>query len=59
VWAFGNTLPGANDFGKNAQYGSLLSSTYLAFGGGGSTIQRINNFRGIIANPCPAGGKQG
>jgi hypothetical protein len=56
VWAFGNDLPGANDFGKNAQYGSLLTSVYLAFGGGGSTITRINNFRQIIPNPCPAGG---
>lgn len=54
LWAFGNQLPGANDFGRNSQYGSLLSSTYLAFGKGGATIQRINNFRQIIANPCPA-----
>jgi hypothetical protein len=59
MWAFGNTLPGANAFGKNAQYGSLLSSTYLIFGGGGTTHNLINNFRGIIPNPCPAGGKQG
>jgi len=59
-WAFGNDLPGATaDFGRNAQYGSLLSTTYLAFGGGGATVNRINNFRQIISNPCPAGGKQG
>jgi hypothetical protein len=59
MWAFGNDLPGATtDFGRNAQYGSLLSSTYLAVGGGGATIQRINNFRQIISNPCPAGGNQ-
>ncbi len=51
--AFGNHLPGSRtDFGRNAQYGSLLSSTYLAFGGGGATIDRINNFRQIIHNPC-------
>jgi hypothetical protein len=57
LWAFGNDLPGATtDFGRNAQYGSLLSSTYLVFGGGGATTQRINNFRQIIPNPCPAGG---
>jgi hypothetical protein len=55
-WAFGNDLPGATNFGRNAQYGSLLTSTYLAFGGGGATIDRINNFRQIISNPCPAGG---
>ncbi len=59
VWAFGNDLPGATtDFGRNAQYGSLLSSTYLAFGKGGATVQLINNFRQIISNPCPAGRNQ-
>ena len=59
MWGFGNDLPGATtDFGRNAQYGTLLSSTYLAFGGGGATIQRFNNFRQIISNPCPAGGNQ-
>jgi hypothetical protein len=55
LWGFGNTLPAAtSNFGRNNQYGTLLSSTYLAFGGGGATVQRFNNFRGIIANPCPA-----
>ena len=59
VWGFGNDLPGATtDFGRNAQYGSLLSSTYLAFGGGGSTVNFFNNFRQILPNPCPAGGNQ-
>ena len=57
LWAFGNQLAGANDFGGNAQYGSLLTTTYLAFGGGGATVNRINNFRQILStNPCPAGG---
>jgi hypothetical protein len=60
MWGFGNDLPGATtDFGRNAQYGSLLSLTYLAFGGGGATIQRFNDFRQVISNPCPAGGTQG
>jgi hypothetical protein len=60
MWGFGNDLPGATtDFGRNAQYGSLLTTTSLAFGGGGATINRINNFRQIISNPCPAGGNQG
>jgi hypothetical protein len=58
VWAFGNHLPGANDFGRNNQYGSLLGSDYLIFGGGGATHVLINNFRNIISNPCPAGGNQ-
>jgi hypothetical protein len=54
MWGLGGRLPGATtDFGKNAQYGSPLTTTYLAFGGGGSTIDRINNFRQIVANPCP------
>jgi hypothetical protein len=55
VWGFGNDMPGGNDLGRNAQYGSLLTSTYLAFGGGGATINLINNFRQIFANPCRAG----
>jgi hypothetical protein len=54
LWAFGNDLPGGNNLGRNAQYGSLLSSTYLAFGGGGATVNRINNFRQILSNPCRA-----
>ena len=53
VWAFGNDLPDTTtDFGRNAQYGSLLSSSYTAFGGGGSSINRINNFRNVLDNPC-------
>ena len=54
IWAFGNNLPGSNDFGRNAQYGSLLSSSYLIFGGGGAAHNLINNFRNIISNPCRA-----
>jgi hypothetical protein len=57
-WGFGNVMRGGNNFGRNAQYGSLLSTTYLAFGGGGATIDRFNNFRQILPNPCPAGGNQ-
>ena len=53
LWQFGNHIPGsANDFGQNAQYGTLLQSTYLAFGGGGASNTRYNNFRQIINNPC-------
>jgi hypothetical protein len=56
VWQFGGAIPGTtNDFGKNAGYGTLLTTTYLAFGGGGATIDRINNFRNVFSrNPCPA-----
>jgi hypothetical protein len=54
TWGFGNDLPGArSDFGRNAQYGSLLTSTYLVFGGGGASQSLINNFRQILdPNPC-------
>jgi hypothetical protein len=57
-WAFGNDLPGAiSDFGRNAQYGSLLSTPHLAFGGGGATANFFFNFRQIRSNPCRAGGQ--
>src|SRR6266516_4551501 len=53
-WQIGNDTPATtNDFGKNNQYGSLLKLTYLAFGGGGATLQRFNDFRQILGkNPC-------
>jgi hypothetical protein len=54
-WQFGGAIPGSNLFGQNAQYGTLLTSAYLLNGGGGSTVNRINNFRGILANPCKGG----
>jgi hypothetical protein len=54
LWGFGGALPGTtNDFGRQAQWGSLLLTTYLS---GHGTINRFNNFRQILANPCPAGG---
>jgi hypothetical protein len=50
---FGNHIPGStNDFGQNAEYGTLLQSTYI--GPGGGTITRYNNFRQILNNSCPA-----
>jgi hypothetical protein len=54
VWQIGNHIPGSkNDFGQNAQYGTLLSSTYTGFGLNGSAITRYNNFRQILTkNPC-------
>jgi hypothetical protein len=45
------------DFGGNVQYGSLLSQTYLAFGGHGATVNLIKDFRQILPNnPCRSGG---
>ncbi|MDX6301763.1 MAG: hypothetical protein QOF53_2977 [Nocardioidaceae bacterium] len=53
TWQFGNNTPGqTRNFGQDRQYGSLLSSTYLAFGGGGKTVKRFNNFRNIMPNRC-------
>jgi hypothetical protein len=55
LWQLGNHIPGsANDFGQNAQYGTLLNLTYTATGGGQTT--RYNDFRQILStNPCSAG----
>ena len=56
VWQLGNHIPGsANDFHQNSQYGSLVQSSFTAFGGGGSSSAAYFNFRQIFAhNPCPA-----
>ncbi|HEY6469738.1 MAG TPA: hypothetical protein VI434_08205 [Candidatus Dormibacteraeota bacterium] len=53
-WQFGNHIPGStNDFGQNAQYGSLLNANYILFGGGGVSVTRFNVFRKILStNPC-------
>jgi hypothetical protein len=53
-WNIGNDVPGATltDFGKNAEYGSLLQLQY--WGRGGAIIKRYNDFRQILGdNPCP------
>lgn len=54
VWQLGNHIPGSkNDFGQNAQYGTLLNSTYTGVGGG--VVTRYNDFRQILSkNPCIA-----
>ena len=57
-WTFGGHLRGANDFGRNAQYGTLLSNPYLVFGGGGSFANIINDYRQVMPNPCPAAGPE-
>lgn len=56
VWQLGNHIPGSkNDFGQNAQYGTLLNLNYLLFGGGGAPTTRYNDFRNIMSkNPCQA-----
>lgn len=53
LWKFGNSIPGnTREFGRNAQYGSLLPLPYTAFGGGGAAETLFLNFRKIISNPC-------
>jgi hypothetical protein len=53
-WQFGNDIPGSiSNFSQNAQYGTLLQLSYTQLGG--STVERYNNFRNIIRNPCPQG----
>jgi len=53
VWGIGSTLPRTrSDFGRNAQYGALLSLTYTA---GAGTVQRFNDFRNVLpTDPCAA-----
>jgi hypothetical protein len=57
MWGFGNALPGANNFGRNAQYGPPISNNYLQFGGGGSSVAFFNDFRQVLANPCRSHGQ--
>ena len=53
-WGIGNDLPTTiNDFGKTAQYGSLLPLNYLLFGGGGAEVIRYNDFQQNLGSvPC-------
>jgi hypothetical protein len=52
MWQIGNHIPGStNDFGQNAQYGTLENVTYTTTGGGSTT--RYNDFRQVLStNPC-------
>ena len=61
-WTFGANIPDltTNDYGKNAQYGTLLKLVYPANGGGGATISRYNDFRQILSNvPCAGQSENG
>ena len=54
MWAPGQDVPGfsVNDFGKNAEYGSLLKVTYAGLGGSKSRV--INDYQQVLPiNPCP------
>ncbi|HLG65123.1 MAG TPA: hypothetical protein VKY19_24530 [Ktedonosporobacter sp.] len=52
TWQLGAQIPGsATDFGKNNQYGPLLSLAYTGLGG--TVIHRFNDFRNVMSsNPC-------
>ena len=52
TWQFGNDIPGSTQLRPQRPVRHAAASTYLAFGGGGSTVTRFNNFRNIIAKPC-------
>src|SRR5207245_1080750 len=49
VWQLGSHLRNStNDFGQNAQYGSLLNLTYTSLNG--MPITRLNDFRQIFSS---------
>ncbi|PZS28424.1 MAG: hypothetical protein DLM59_14800 [Pseudonocardiales bacterium] len=52
AWTIGQHVPGfsTNDYGANNQWGPLLSLAYTDIGGG--VVNRFNDFRRILANPC-------
>jgi hypothetical protein len=55
AWTIGQNVPGftTNDYGKNNQFGALLSLAYTDVGGG--VVHRFNDFRKVITNPCTSG----
>jgi hypothetical protein len=56
AWTIGQNVPGFStaDYGKNAQYGSLLKVVYTNIGG--TTLFHFNDFQRILpGNPCPQG----
>lgn len=56
LWSFGTDNPSftLNDFGRNAQYGTLLPVPFLDFGGGGTSTTFFAAYSSALrANPCP------
>ena len=51
MWTLGQNVSGftRRNFGGVSEYGHLLRLTYL---NGTSTVQRYNDFRRVISNPC-------
>jgi hypothetical protein len=55
AWAPGQDVPGftTNDYGQNAQYGTLVKVTYA--GPGGTKSSMFNDYEQVLPNnPCPA-----
>lgn len=56
AWTIGQDVPGfsTHNYGRNAQYGSLLKVVYTTPGGG--TVGLLNDFQNVLStNPCPQG----
>ena len=55
TWVYGNTVAGmtTNNFGKNNQYGTYDTGVDYT-GLGGVPYAKADDFRNIVANPCPA-----
>ncbi|HXP18676.1 MAG TPA: hypothetical protein VN840_03410 [Streptosporangiaceae bacterium] len=56
-WFIGNDVPGltASDFGGVSQFGTLFAQQFLAFGGGGTFVTRLDDYQQLLPNnPCPA-----
>ncbi len=52
VWRFGNDMPGeVRHFGRNAEYGKLLKSSYTTKGGGSASFYE-NYHKTLAGNPC-------
>jgi hypothetical protein len=59
AWAPGRVVPGftTQNYGQNAEYGSLLKVIYPT--SGGTTVSVYEDYQGILGNnPCPASASQ-
>jgi hypothetical protein len=55
AWTMGQSVPGftTQDYGKNAEYGSILQLSYIG-GPNGAVVKRFNDYQRVLPNnPCP------
>jgi len=53
LWQIGANIPNSNLYGGDSQYGTQLFLDYLAFGGHGASLTRVNDYRQILSRvPC-------